>query len=361
MKEVLRKLATNCHIEKFNYGTQYTFQTVHHKSTYSYCMCKCGLENEFIGYIAEDGSIDEDIFENIVQSIVDGKCPHVTSKVSKEWIHRTSVSAAHIAVASGTKLKIGTVVRLEFMSSFKGQGIFNPELYAIALLKKKFDLVSYYYKIYMKYFKWKDNSVVLFYKKLENRPDSVIIQVVPRTIAFVQTGDQNLLEYLLKPKHYSWGSIGLESSHVEEALQYTWKHKLFYAYETLLTSENLVDCPGYGKYIVKHLRALTMYDQADALADFLNYKPPEHFLLLPCYVLDRPKCKRVLSEYQTPEETKHLTGKAKTELLIYLLESFFEEFKDEIITSLKKIPNYREECKEWLLTYYTRRLKPEVL
>lgn len=362
----MRKLATNCHIENFNYGTRYTFQTVHHKSTYSYCICKCGFENEFVNYIAEDGSIDEDVFEKIVQSMIDGKCPHVTSNVTKDWIRTTGVSAAHIAVAAGTKLKIGAVVQLEFMSDLKlkGQKIFNLELYAIAFLKKKFNIVGYYYKIYMEYFKLgTDNSVVLYSKKLENKPDSVVIRVVPRMIAFIQTGDQELLEYLLKPKHYKWGTIALESSHIEEALHYAWRNNLTDTYKTLLTSENLVDYPGYRTYIVKHLTALIMYDQADALADFLYYKPPEKFQFLrnPCYVLDRPKCKEVLSKYQTPDETKHLTDKAKTELLIRLLDSFFEDFKDEIITTLKKIPNYRDECKEWLLTDCEARLKPDVL
>ena len=327
-------------------------------------MCPCGFENELIGYIADDGSILEDIFEKIAQSMIDGKCPHVTSKIQKDWIRWTSVSAAHVAVAAGAKLKIGEVVRLEFLSKFKNQGIFNLELYAIALLKKKFEIVSYYYQVYMEYFKLEtDNNFVLFYKKLENKQNSVIIRVLPRIIAFLQTGDQKLLEYLLKPKHYSWGSIALGRSYFEEALHYAWRYNLSDAYETLLTSENLNDKLGYGDYRLKHLRALCMYDQTDALADFLECKPPTKLWLFPCYVLERPKCKEVLSKYQTPDETKHLTGKAKTELLIILLESFFEEFKDEIITALKQIPNYREECRDWLLTCYSRRphVMPEVL
>ena len=351
-REVLKKLATNCRVENFNYGTQYHFQTVYHKSAYSYCMCRCGLENELIGYIDEDGSFDDGIFESVVQSILDGRCEHVTGNVPKEWIRRTIVSAAHIAVASGTKLKVGEVVRYEFMTEKNCQGIFNQELYAIALLKKRFELVSFYYKIYIEYFNLqKDNSVVLFYKRQAHRPESVVITALPRMIAFLQMKDSDLLEYLLTPKHYTWGTIGLQPSHFEEALQYAWRYNLTEAYETLLISDNLVDYDGYRVYIMKHLRYLTMYDLSEALAEFLDNKPPTNFLLLPCYVLDRPNCKEVLAKYrhQKSDESKHLTAKNKVDLLICLLGEYLENFKDEILSAFKKVPNYRKECKQWLL------------
>ena len=281
-------------------------------------MCQCGFENEFIGYIADDGSINEDVFEKTVKSMTDGKCPHVTCNVPQDWIRRTSVSAAHIAVASGTKLTC-KAAQLVCLSDFKGQGIFNLELYAIALLKNKFEIVSYYFKIYMEYFKLEtDNSIVLFYRKLENSPDSVVIRTVPRMIAIVRTGNHELLEYLLKPKLYSWGSIALKSSHIEEALQYTRQHNQTEAYDTLLKSE-ILDYSGDGKYVMKHLWTLTMYDQADTLAYFLEYRRPTKFLLLPCYVLERPKCKKILSQY-TAEEFGTAQAQKKIDDRVTVLE-----------------------------------------
>ena len=45
-----------------------------------YCCCECGFEHECLGYISEMGEINETIFAKIVQSVVDGKCPHVNAE-----------------------------------------------------------------------------------------------------------------------------------------------------------------------------------------------------------------------------------------------------------------------------------------
>ena len=123
MREIFRKLATNSYIEDFDYSTRFRFQTVHHQSAYSYCYCWFGFENEFVGYIADDGTINEDIFEEIVQSIIEGKCPHITSNVPKDWILETCVTAAHVAIASGTWLEKDEDLRRVYMSHLGSSGI----------------------------------------------------------------------------------------------------------------------------------------------------------------------------------------------------------------------------------------------
>ena len=35
----------------------------------------------------------------------EGKCPHITSNVPKDWILETCVTTAHVAVATGTRLE----------------------------------------------------------------------------------------------------------------------------------------------------------------------------------------------------------------------------------------------------------------
>lgn len=363
MREILRKLASNCDIVDFNYNTKLGFQTVFYKPkyAYSYCFCQCGLENEFLGYIADDGSIDEHVFEKIVKSMIDGKCPHVTSNVPKEWIQETCVTAAHIAVAAGTKLENKNEFRDVYLSNMKTEGIFNVDLYAIALLKKKFERVSHYYCSHMAI--QLHDQVIPFCKTLENSPYSVVIKAVPNILALVQSGNQKLLAEALKPKYNSLGKcITHKHSHLEEAIQYTWKYSLTEARKTLLELRKYTDYSGYSGYIIQHLKTITMYDQGDVLAEFLKQNPQKHFLLLPCEVLERPKCKEILSQFQRQEETEHLSNTAQTGLLIDLLGIYFEEFKDEILTALKKIPNYCQECRKWVLSYIcTRSTKPEVL
>ena len=53
----------------FNYRTNFQFQTLFYKSGYSYCCCACGFEHEFLEYIKDDGSIDEDLYEKVLQNI----------------------------------------------------------------------------------------------------------------------------------------------------------------------------------------------------------------------------------------------------------------------------------------------------
>ena len=67
-----------------------------------YCCCECGFEHECLGYISEMGEINETIFAKIVQSVVDGKCPHVNAE-TMEYTKMTTTSWVHISVAVGTK------------------------------------------------------------------------------------------------------------------------------------------------------------------------------------------------------------------------------------------------------------------
>ena len=115
-----------------------------------------------------------------------------------------------------------------------------------------------------------DNGFVLYCSKQENSPDSVI-RKVPHMVAFVETGNQVLLRDVLKPKYdISGKNTILKHANLEEAIQYTWKYDLREARESLLESNNFVDYWRYSRYIVYHLKTVTMYDQPDVLAEFLK-------------------------------------------------------------------------------------------
>ena len=218
---------------------------------------------------------------------------------------------------------------LRYLSHLKSPGIFNLDLYAIALLKKKFDRVSYDYLQFMEYLKCKsDNKFVLYCSKQKDSPDSVVIRKVPHMAAFVQTENQVLLRDVLKPKYdISGKNTTLKHANLEEANQYTWKYHLREARESLLESNYFVGYSRYSRQIIHHLKTVTMYEQPDVLAEFLKYNPSNQFLLLPCEVLERPKCKEILSQYQDAEETEHLSDTAKTGLLIDLLGIYFDQFQ----------------------------------
>ena len=100
-ESLLQKL--NQYIPDLNYAsTKFKFKTVFYQTNYSYCICKCGFELEYLEFISVDGKIKKDIYERIMKCIINGKCPHV-EQVPKYYVKVASISALQVAVALGTK------------------------------------------------------------------------------------------------------------------------------------------------------------------------------------------------------------------------------------------------------------------
>ena len=57
--------------------------------------------NTWIISISESGEINKVLYEKIVKSIIDGKCPHV-EQVPKEYVQEIGIYALHVAAALGT-------------------------------------------------------------------------------------------------------------------------------------------------------------------------------------------------------------------------------------------------------------------
>ena len=70
VRTAFRKLATNQFVKDFDYiNTEFAFKTVFKVSKYSYCACPCGFEQEYLEYIGDDGTINDEMFEKLVQSV----------------------------------------------------------------------------------------------------------------------------------------------------------------------------------------------------------------------------------------------------------------------------------------------------
>ena len=103
VKRTLRYLVTNQYMPDFDYlGTNFQFLTLFNKSGYSYCCCSCGVEHEYLEYIKDDGGIDEDLYEKVLQNILDGKCEHTNDRPA-EYLKFTCVSGLDIAAVVGTE------------------------------------------------------------------------------------------------------------------------------------------------------------------------------------------------------------------------------------------------------------------
>ena len=144
IKTVFRNLVTNQYMDDFDYdGTEFSFQTVFHMDTvFSYCLCTCAFEHEFVAYITEKGTIDEEKYEKIVKCIIDGKCPHV-SLVTKDFVKETNIYGIHIASVVGT-IKAFTHNRYTMADLPKHTSLYHADPYALALLNKNARLAMSY-------------------------------------------------------------------------------------------------------------------------------------------------------------------------------------------------------------------------
>ena len=64
----------------------------------------CGFEHEHIDYISRSAcqwEINKEMYQRILQCILDGKCEHA-DHVPQEYVEETRVYRIHIAVAAGT-------------------------------------------------------------------------------------------------------------------------------------------------------------------------------------------------------------------------------------------------------------------
>ena len=103
VRKVFRNLATGKYMADFDYTRRFAFQAVFYYSPLSYTFCQCSFEHEFLDYIVNNGESNEEVYEKVVQSIIDGYCPHVTKYMPDDWLKLTDVSGLHIAAALGTQ------------------------------------------------------------------------------------------------------------------------------------------------------------------------------------------------------------------------------------------------------------------
>ena len=137
------------YIPDLNYAsTRFTFQTVFHQSTYSYCICKCSFELEYLEFISTGGKINKEMYERMMECIINGKCPHV-DQVPLEYVKVACISALQVAVALGTKeaiIKYRRYIKPSYLSLYYLHPIVLASLkkndVAALLPKVKFDMLQ---------------------------------------------------------------------------------------------------------------------------------------------------------------------------------------------------------------------------
>ena len=133
-----RNLATGVYMPRYDYqNTAYSFRTVHYVSPYntSYCRCACALEHELLSYISDDGVIDQEVYDRVVDNIVRGNCPHAKD-VKEKFVSETSITGMHLVLAVYPK-----DAPLHY-DMYENSGIFHLSPVEIGILKNNWPSIS---------------------------------------------------------------------------------------------------------------------------------------------------------------------------------------------------------------------------
>ena len=135
-----------------------------HRPLDAYCICTCDYELEYLDFISESGQMNEEIYDRVVQCILNGSCPHATI-VPQEYVQEASISPLHIVAAVGpTKVLDFTTEQVQPITNVKNISKLDP--YLIALIKNNFSTFSMSCMKYIPYSVYHNEFV--FAEKLDN-------------------------------------------------------------------------------------------------------------------------------------------------------------------------------------------------
>ena len=374
ISDTFRNLVTNKFIPDFDYNRNFPFETVFYKTEYSYACCPCAFQHEFFMYISEDGAIDEAIYDDIVSSIVTGRCKHVGQGVPDKWVSEASVYGLQIAVAVGTTKaeqdnmrRGGRVMGNLRLPVTRKQGVFQLSMHNIALMRKKYENLPRYIKLYLARVNFTDDDYV--YSCHKQTGVYVILDVTKISLfeALVQTRDIRLIQSVLRfwAKHEH-----LEPKGRLAAFEYTLRHRLNDILTTLMGHDNIYCIKRWLWYMLSSI----LYSRPEILSQLLDciinsetskteFTLTKQALPILSEALKRRECTQTLTEHGIEIKPDNSTDEQAIEVLLGFLtdDQIYEDFRDVIVAALKEIPDVQHKCIAMLSkNVYSTYWKPSV-
>lgn len=334
----------NQYIPDLNYAsTKFTFKTVFFQSNYSYCICKCSFELEYLEFISKDGNFNKEKYEKLVECIVKGKCPHV-DQVPIEYVKVAYISALQIAVAIGTTdaiIKYRRYIKPSHHSLYYLHPIVLASLknnaVAASIPKVKFNLLQHvvYGKTSV------DDTVYL-------EPAKLLVLLEPAKL-LVLLGRQRDIKFYWKflQKHGLHCLID-----VVEALQITLRDNLSSIQGILIQNiEQFIESDLH--YLGKICQLAIIWnnpmiinqilgglDQRLGILEFFQQNDLANMLNTTCYAFRRYECKTVFRNWGLPlTEEPHKSPSHWMEWLFALALQYPVNLKQIIGMGLSSIPN----------------------
>ena len=173
----------------------FSFQTVFYHTPYSYRCCSCAFDHEYLTYISDSSKINDEIYEKIVYSIENGKCPHA-EQVPEEYLVQTGIYGMHIALAVGNVL--AAKGHIKTYSQLKGL-LFNLRPYDIAVFKRKTSIARLIFHNLRRSNQLSliTSQTIACMKQSGDDRNQMTIEKVSRFEAYVDIGDADILKNIL--------------------------------------------------------------------------------------------------------------------------------------------------------------------
>ena len=349
-----RNLVTNQFMENINYSREkYSFLTVFYRSGSTYRCCSCAQNHEYLEYISDTGEIDENVYENIVKSLANGKCPHADT-VPKYQLVPTSVTALHIAAAVGTyrAVKENRYICFSYAHMRVGQ-IFNLYPFDTAMLNNQTNICNLLADYWLSH---GHGPISVPYASTVNDHSSLHVQEVSRLEICVRQRNNHLLQAITTSfsKIPGFGDTGLRNislilvprTGLAYALQFTMKHQLVELQQTLLQYMELLK-----KYYLLSvelrndcLLSVLMYNDHKLLDQMLTFldSNDDIFISKCCMVLQkRGECTNLL-HYHRDIRPVSMSKEEHIHTLFTLFCMFYHDFKDELYRLLETAPGIQD-------------------
>ena len=316
-------------------GHEFKFETISYATSYSYCHCPCAFEHEYFDYITASGSVNNEVYERIVQSVVNGRCSHVTDE-NDEYVRETGIYGIHLAAVLGTKEAL-IYPRYQFNSRFGRLFGLNP--YMIALYKENHEVLL---NPVMLHFTPKGTYRLLDARRSGDDSLRIIVQSVTILEYCVRRKNIRLLKNYIKLN-------GLDAG-LSKALNFAFQYRLDEFVDVLLKDrtwfryyDNLWTAGACCELAI-------IYDHRDVLDKLLNYLYSVHYdtdnatdkLPQICHALAREKCAHVLTKYGIHKKVVFKPRDRVVTLLNLLCRYHDDINKDGILNVIKSLPNVPE-------------------
>lgn len=343
IKTVFRNLVTNRYMTDFDYaGTEFSFQTVFYvESRFSYCICSCGFEHEYLDYISESGDIDEEVYQKVVQSIIDGKCPHV-DQVPKEYVRETKIFGIHIAAAVGTENALTDGL---YQLPERQGNLFYLDPYMIAIFKRHRDDATM--SILRKCYSTKSNyQLKLVTAERSNKDRNMIVLKEKAPLEFLAEQENDILikSFLLNNDDDDFDDFLPLRTNAVEILKLCNKYNLKDVQEILIQNgsdseyqyEELESCL-VNSIILGEIHVL---DKLLSVCSGNDIVQMANRLSETCHVFQRSDCKDCLKKYGHYKDQSNITTAEQAQILLNSLITCDYNFieSDAIISALKEIP-----------------------